>query len=172
MVLDSVGRCWTMLEEVWLCSNFFHPTSSNVFVHVIKIRHNFVPSTEVQHFLITLDSFEHSSIQHWLKIVQLHLTMLDNVWPTCLIRLNGPWEVNNRKCYILTKGDVIGLWPAKQTSLFLPDFTASKCHFLSFLTVSYLRRWFLIRYSFIQMNTMSLLYNFAKNSSDKHSANF
>ena len=21
-ILDSVGRCWTMLDEVWLCSNF------------------------------------------------------------------------------------------------------------------------------------------------------
>ena len=82
--------CWIVLDDVgWSLSLL------KLFIQHPKTRYNFVPGTEIQHFWMVLDSFEHSSIQHWWNTVQHHQTMLDNVWPTCLICLNWPllsWE--------------------------------------------------------------------------------
>ena len=87
---NVVGRCWIKFDSV----QTFHPTSSNIFVLVIKnmplISCLFPKSNIVGWCWIRLNSPASNTIQHWSNTVQHHLTMLDNVWPTCLIRLNVP----------------------------------------------------------------------------------
>ena len=89
MVLDDVGWSLTLFKL------FIHHRPTFLFVWSKKKRHNFVPGTEIQHCWMVLDSFELSSIQHWSITVQHHLTMLDNFWPTCLIRLNEPLRLKH-----------------------------------------------------------------------------
>ena len=78
-MLDNAGRCWTMMDEIWLCSNF----SSNIVQQFplawSKIRHNFVPGTEIQHCWMMLDSFKHSSIQHNPTLIKHRPTLLNVV---------------------------------------------------------------------------------------------
>ena len=94
-MLDSVGRCWKMLDEVWLYSNF----SSNIVQHFRSSDQKYaiisslvLKSNTVGWCWIRFPAL--NTIQHWSNNVQDHLTILD-VWPKCLIRLKGPWVVRS-----------------------------------------------------------------------------
>ena len=88
IVLDGVKRCWMKFDIV---QTFLphHPTFS-------KIRHNFVPGTEIQHCWMVLDSFEHSSIQHNSTLIKRRPTPSNNIG--CLTNMFDPFE----RSFILT----------------------------------------------------------------------
>ena len=85
-----------MLDEVWLCSNF----SSNIVQHFRSRDQKYaiisclvLKSNIVGWCWIRLNTSASNTIQHWSNTVQHHLTMLDNVWKTCLIHLNEPLHI-------------------------------------------------------------------------------
>ena len=103
-MLDSVGRCWPMLDEVW--TNF----SSNIVQHFCLWDQNYtiilclvLKSNIVGWCWIRSNTTASNTIQHWSNTIQHHLTMLDNVWPTCLICLNEPLECNLQSWVVMYK---------------------------------------------------------------------
>ena len=71
--------CWTMFDDIgWnliLSKLFILGTSFNIVA--------------IGGCWIRLNTPASNTIQHWSNTVQHHQSMLDNVWPTCLIRQNG-----------------------------------------------------------------------------------
>ena len=92
--------CWIMLDGVercWMKFYFVQKFSSNIVQHFRSHGQNYaiilylvLKSNIVGWCWIRLNTPASNTIQHWSNTVQHHLTMLNNVWPTCLIRLNGP----------------------------------------------------------------------------------
>ena len=73
-MLDSVAWCWTMLDEVWFCSNF----SSNI---VERSKYAIISCLvlKFQHCWMVLNSLEHSSIQHNPTLIKHRPTPRNNV---------------------------------------------------------------------------------------------
>ena len=87
--IRHVGRCWTMLDKGWLFKLFIQHFRSRdqkyAIMSCLVLKFNIVGWC-----WICLNTPASNTIQHWPYTVQRHLTMLDNVWPTCFILLNGP----------------------------------------------------------------------------------
>ena len=88
--------CWIVLDDVWwrltLLKLFIEhrPTFSFAWSKYAIISCLVLKSNIIGCSWIRLNTPASNTIQHWSNTVQHHLTKLDNVWPTCLIRLNGP----------------------------------------------------------------------------------
>ena len=81
-----------MLDEIWLCSNFLSNIVQHFHLHDQKytlISCLVLKSNIVGWHWICVNTPASSTIQHWSNTDQHQLTVLDNVWPTCLICMNG-----------------------------------------------------------------------------------
>ena len=95
--VKHVGLCWTICWTIcWMKFDFvqtFHPTS---IVQQFRLRDQkyaitsclVLKSNIIGWCWNCLNTPASNTNQHWSNTVQHHQTMLDNVWPTCFIRLN------------------------------------------------------------------------------------